>query len=222
MRWRAHRWRSAGASWSSRPLGARPRCARRRSALLAFDHQPGPRGVAAPLAEHHHRPAAEHVGQLRRLDVVHVEAFEARLHAASAPAPRSSGAARSACAAACSGLVTMKGSPWPARARPSIRCRLTRRADAEGEHVGLAEVPAHQLEDLALDRHVAVGHDDHAARHVGRLRQRGDAAQRRHDLGAAAAAHLLDGLRWRGRCWRGWPAPSAAPASGCCRRTASR
>ena len=66
------------------------------------------------------------------------------------------------------------------------------RADAEREHVELVEVLADEAEHLGLDAHVAVGHEDHAARHLLGLGQRGHALERGHDLGAAATAHLVD------------------------------
>ncbi len=96
------------------------------------------------------------------------------------------------------------------------------RADAEGKHVGLRQVPAHQLEGLALHRHVAVGHHHHGARHVGRLGLGVDALERGNQLGAAAAAASAGWCGWPARCWRAWPAPNAATACGCCRRTAAR
>ena len=93
---------------------------------------------------------------------------------------------------------------------PSIRWRFTDEPMPNANTLAWSRLLAHQLEHLALDRHVAVGHDDHAARHVGRLGQRGDALQRRHDLGAAAAAVCVDGLERARRCWPASPAPTAA------------
>ena len=180
-------------------------------------------GLAAPLAEHDHRALAEHVGQRARLDVVHVEAVEAAPSPASAPGDSIIRRKRAACSRGLHRVGDDEGLALPARARPSIRCRLTERPMPKANTLACAEVPAHQLEGFALDRHVAVGHDDHAARHVG-----APSARRRRAAAPASArccrrrCSLLDRLRAPARCWRAWPAPTAATASGCCPRTAAR
>jgi hypothetical protein len=90
---------------------------------LAF-HAPVALGLAAPFAKHDDRAFGQQVGQVARLHVVHVHAFKAGLtlvNTGESIILRK----RAACSAASAGLVMMKGSPMPARARPSIRWRLT-------------------------------------------------------------------------------------------------
>ncbi len=160
----------------------------------AFEDQFGALGLAAPLAPQHHRPATQHVGQRGRLDVVDLQSFEVRLqvgeHRRVDHAAQPLGLRR--------GLIRLgddKGFALAGTRQAFDQVAVDRRADAEGEHVGLRQVAPHELEHLVLDADVAIGDDDHAARHVGRLGQRGHAAQRRHDLGAAAAAHAVDRLQ---------------------------
>ena len=143
--------------------------------------------------------------------VVGVEAVERAPSPASAPGSRSSGADAPACSGACSGSVMMKALAHGRRgAMPSIRCRLTLVPMPKANTLALAEVLAHQLEGLVLDRDVAVGDDDHAARHVRRLRQRGDArAAPARSRCCRRRRSLPDRRQGAGRCWRGWPAPSA-------------
>ena len=62
MRWRAHRLRSAAASWRACGVDLQFLAIRALGAA-AFDHDAAAR-FAAPLAEHDHRALAEHVGQL--------------------------------------------------------------------------------------------------------------------------------------------------------------
>ena len=161
---------------------------------LALQHELAA-GLAAPLADHGHRPATEHVGQgsqSRRFDVIDLQAVEARRDLRQ---HRRVDRLAQPCSLRRGELGFGDDERFAlAGARDAFdQVPVDGRTDAEGEHIGLAEVLAHQLEDAVFDGDIAVGDHDHAARHVAVLRQRSDAFQRRHDLGAAAGAHLVDG-----------------------------
>ena len=135
MRWRAHRLRSAAASWRVRVVDAHFLAVRAFGAL-AFDDDAA-LGFAAPLAEHDHRALAEHVGKLLRFDVVDVEAFERGLHAGEHRRLDHAAKARRLL-----GRLERVGDDEGlahAGARQAFhQVPVDRGADAEGEHVGLA------------------------------------------------------------------------------------